>query len=215
MKQDPRDIANRLRQLARQGMTSSLAAPTALRQIAQEAESLDLLGASVPSVQSAAMRAHAQSSALGYRETTPSPDQWFTPAVIPRIAPGTDSAPIRLDFSGLTPWGEIVCWKASAASFDPGAVSADQSIQASAGIRLSFNGRVDLISTGEGPTFSNLNTLFSPSGPPAPMYRFVTSNDILEITFRNYQPAGGATLDCFVSFGVRVGAGQKPPQPHA
>lgn len=210
---DPKSIARDLRALASRGMSSPLAASAALRQVADAADAIEALREGGGGVQSAAMAAHAQSAAVGYRETTPSPDQWFVPATIPRIAPGNDSAPIRLDFSGLTPWGEIVCWRACAVSYDPGNVSGDETILRSTGVRLSFNGRTDLISTGTGPQFASLGTLFSPSGPPAPMYRFVTSNDVLEITFRNYQPAGGATIDAYIAFGVRSADGPRPGQP--
>lgn len=116
----------------------------------------------------------------------------------PDVDPGDTSNQVDLEFSAGGGW--LIGWRGVAVDFTPGAGAAGRFEQASMGVRMFLNDGEELITNGRAADFAPFLTIFGESVSMTPILRRVDVKDTLHLLFRNFQPAGGATLRPFVTF---------------
>jgi hypothetical protein len=134
----------------------------------------------------------------GYQENQIAPNVIMVVPAVAAIPANTTGALQQLTFQAGP--GVIVGWRGTAWDTTPGALAAGQLEQATMQVRMSLNGNSELIRNGLGTDFVPFANVFAGAQAFSPLARRVCADDILQLQFRNVQPAGGSTLQpelCF------------------
>ncbi|OGS00195.1 MAG: hypothetical protein A2V88_08275 [Elusimicrobia bacterium RBG_16_66_12] len=152
---------------------------------------------SYPSVQ---QRTYDPIAGPPYLETQRAPNLIMVAPAVPAIAPGgAASAPITMRFQGGA--GIIIGWRGSVWDTTPGALAAGELERVTCQVRLLLNTDTELVTNGIGADFVPYADVFANGQAFSPLLREVCSTDVLQIVWRNVQPAvGGSTLQPSLAF---------------
>lgn len=126
------------------------------------------------------------------------PSRWLVVPNIPVVAPQATSPGVVLRFSAGGGW--LIGWRGSSIDFTAGAFRADELTRATLQLQMRLNDGEELITNGQGLDFMSLSDVFPPGTVISPIMRRVDVKDILTVTWRNIQPAGGAILTPTLAF---------------
>jgi hypothetical protein len=126
-------------------------------------------------------------------------DTALAPAV-PAIAPGgAPSAPVTMRFQGGA--GLIIGWRGSVWDTTAGALAAGELERVTCQVRLLLNTDTEIVTNGVGADFVPYADVFAPGQAFSPLMREVCSTDVLQVVWRNVQPAiGGSVLQPSLAF---------------